>query len=100
MISPYTVTFRTFTLSIFLNLLPRCDLMLSAICLVFTLCDISMSSLCIRTTDIQTNSIFFRQLVCMLCLQYLFALVSRCEVRSAERSIIVLEFRKIPRWLS
>jgi len=63
--------------------------MLSAICLVFTLCDISTSSLCIRTTDIQTNSIFFRQLVYMLCLQYLFALVSRSEVRSTERSIIV-----------
>jgi hypothetical protein len=32
---------------------------------------------------------FFRQLMCMLCLQYLLAVVGRSEVRSTERSIIV-----------
>jgi hypothetical protein len=63
--------------------------MLNAVSLVSTLCDISLSSLCIRTTDIQMSSIFFRQLVCMLCLQYLFAVVGRSKVRSTERSIIV-----------
>jgi hypothetical protein len=63
--------------------------MLSAVCLVFTLCDISLSSLHIRMADIQKCSIFFRQLVCMLCLQYLLAVVGMSEIRRTERSIIV-----------
>jgi hypothetical protein len=42
-----------------------------------------------RTTDIQTRSIFLKQLVCILCLQYLLAVVGRIEVRSTERSLIV-----------
>jgi hypothetical protein len=87
-ISPYTVTFRTYTLKV-INLLPRYDLMLSAICLVFTLCYISLSILCIRTTDIHISSIFFRQLACRVGLQYLFAVVGRSEVRSTEMSFIV-----------
>jgi hypothetical protein len=42
-----------------------------------------------RITDIQTRSIFLKQLVCMLCLQYLLAVVGGIEVRSTERSLIV-----------
>ena len=63
--------------------------MLSVASLVFTVCDIFLSGLCIKTSDIQTSSIFFKQLVCMLCLQYLLAVVGRREIRSTERSLIV-----------
>jgi len=31
----------------------------------------------------------FKQLICMLCLQYLIAVAGRSEIRSTERSIIV-----------
>jgi len=63
--------------------------MLIVASLVFTVCDISLSCPCIRTSDIQTSSIFFKQLVCMLCMQYLLAVVGKSEIRSTERSLIV-----------